>query len=87
MSLFIGAVMRRYTPQKPAVPGNAREKRGNAFAIFITDALEYVQHCFGINDVQSRYEIHMEKLKEEASEHPPRLSGSDGYEPTSKWER
>jgi hypothetical protein len=79
--------MRRYTNQNPVQPAGPGEKRGNFITRFIADAIEYVQRCLGVNDVEKRYDDERQALKKDAAERPAKLNKSYGYEPTSKWEK
>lgn len=58
----------------------------NSFKHFIVNAIEYVQRCFGINDVTKRYERDVEEVKRLAAKRPTKLR-MYGYESATKWER
>jgi hypothetical protein len=53
---------------------------------FIAEVKEYIQHCFGFNDVRTRYERDRKELKRQGTDQPPKEKVSDGYETSTRWE-
>ncbi len=62
------------------------EQNGGWLQRFIADAKEYFQHCFGFNDVRTRYERDRKELKRQGTDQPPKEKISDGYESSTRWE-
>jgi hypothetical protein len=62
---------------------NTSGKSGNWLTQHIADIIEFFQHCFGVNDVETRYERDKKEVKrQEAAE-----KGRDhGYAPT-EWKK